>query len=191
MYRRKPDGKLYVKYQWASGNNGYLNAMKIEWEKGDCFDQRCAGQPKRFPRNGECGVVGHGERSGSGIPGGREIVSVTINGVTQHATITGGVGAFSVSIPVSSLAVGTYPITYGYVGSTVLKGATHTSTVLTVIPAIYTMLVDLGRHDGGINGRATANPDCKRKILEQYFLPCRRQSGHQQHRDFQHGHQRR
>jgi hypothetical protein len=29
----QPDGKLYVKFQGANGNSGYLNAMKVQWVK--------------------------------------------------------------------------------------------------------------------------------------------------------------
>ncbi|MGC9610945.1 MAG: peptidoglycan-binding protein [Minisyncoccia bacterium] len=73
--------------------------------------------------------------SGPTYPANGEMVSVTINGVTQTSTIAGGVGGFSVNFPTASIPVSAspYTITYAYAGSENLNPATNnTSTTLTV-----------------------------------------------------------
>ena len=75
---------------------------------------------------------------GAGVvyPANGETVNVTINGNTQPATISGGVGGFSVSFPTASIpySASPYLITYAYAGNaTTLNAATNdTSTALTV-----------------------------------------------------------
>jgi hypothetical protein len=62
-------------------------------------------------------VSGH-IAAGSTAPGGDD-VAVTLNGVTQPATVSGG-GSFSTTFNIQGLATGTYPITFAYLGD-----ATH------------------------------------------------------------------
>jgi uncharacterized repeat protein (TIGR01451 family) len=76
------------------------------------------------------GVVGNGTQF---APSG-EKVSITINGVTQTATI-GSNGAFSLQFPTAGIPSSTtpYPITYSYAGDSLLSSATNSSTTLTVV----------------------------------------------------------
>ncbi len=60
-----------------------------------------------------------------------ESVQVTIGGVNGTAGI-GQSGAFWVSFPTASLAVGTYPITYSYVGDANFAPVSDSSTTLTI-----------------------------------------------------------
>ncbi len=52
--------------------------------------------------------------AGSTAPGGED-VAITLNGITQPATISSG-GNFSAVFSIPGLATGTYPITYEYLG---------------------------------------------------------------------------
>ncbi len=63
-----------------------------------------------------------------------DVASVTINGATYYAPISGGAGAFSIAFPTASLPEAVYPITYSYVGdgTTLFAAADETSTSLTV-----------------------------------------------------------
>jgi len=73
--------------------------------------------------------------AGSVYPANGETVGVTINGVTQNATIAGGVGGFSINFTSATIpSSGTpYTITYSYAGGGNLKAAVNnTSTALTV-----------------------------------------------------------
>ena len=81
------------------------------------------------------GVIGNGTQF---VPSG-EKVSITINGVTQTATV-GSNGAFSLQFPTTGIPVsGTaYPITYSYAGDSLLSTATNSSTTLTVTPQVVT-----------------------------------------------------
>jgi len=68
-------------------------------------------------------------------PANDEIVGVTIHGVTQNATIAGGVGGFSINFNTSAIPFSAtpYTITYSYGGNANLKAAANnTSTALTV-----------------------------------------------------------
>ncbi len=68
-------------------------------------------------------------------PANGETVNVTINAVTQPATISGGVGGFSVSFPTATIlpSPSAYTITYAYAGNASLNAAAdNTSTALTV-----------------------------------------------------------
>ena len=91
---------------------------------------------------GNTTVVLSGSVSAAGpvYPVGGEKVGVTINGVTQNATISGDVGGFSINFNVpTNLASGNYAITYSYTGtdSGNLKGASNnTGTALTVNPTV-------------------------------------------------------
>jgi hypothetical protein len=85
-------------------------------------------------------VSGH-ISAGSLAPGGDD-VAVTLNGVTQPATVSGG-GSFSTTFSVAGLATGTYPITYSYLGDPAHFGAAsnnNASGTLTVqaAPSIVT-----------------------------------------------------
>jgi len=75
------------------------------------------------------GVIGNGTQF---APSG-ETVSITINGVTQTATI-GSNGTFSLQFPTAAIPASTtpYPITYSYAGDSLLSAATDSSTTLTV-----------------------------------------------------------
>ena len=73
--------------------------------------------------------------AGSGYPANGESVSVTINGSTQNATISGGAGGLSVSFPTATIppAPTAYTITYAYAGDANLNAAANnTGTTLTV-----------------------------------------------------------
>ena len=79
--------------------------------------------------------------AGPTYPADGETVQITINGVTQNATIAGGAGAFTLNY--SPLpAVGLYPITYSYAGNVDLWTADDVTTSLTVtnqtVPTITT-----------------------------------------------------
>ena len=73
---------------------------------------------------------------GPTYPADGETVHVTINGVTNDTTTSGGTGSFSIAFPTSTLpgsAGGiSYPITYTYDTSATLTAATNNATALTV-----------------------------------------------------------
>ncbi len=75
------------------------------------------------------GVIGNGTQF---APSG-ETVSITINGVTQQATV-GSNGAFSLQFSTAGIPVSAtpYPITYSYAGDSLLSAATNSSSTLTV-----------------------------------------------------------
>jgi hypothetical protein len=77
---------------------------------------------------------------GTAYPAAGELVDVTINGVTQPASIVGTAGAFSLAFPMASIPVGTHTITYSYAGNGILLTAApnNTSTKLTVIATAST-----------------------------------------------------
>jgi hypothetical protein len=75
--------------------------------------------------------------AGSTAPGGDD-VAVTLNGITQPATVSSS-GNFSTSFNIQGLTTGTYPITYEYLGdATHFAAAAGGSGTLTVraVPAI-------------------------------------------------------
>jgi hypothetical protein len=82
-----------------------------------------------------------------------EIVQVTINGVTQDASITGSAGAFSLAFPIETLPVGAYPITYGYAGNGTLLTAApaNASTTLTVVATATTAYGALVQASGPVS----------------------------------------
>jgi hypothetical protein len=59
--------------------------------------------------------------AGSVAPGGDD-VAVTLNGVTQAASVSGG-GSFSTTFNIQGLSTGTYAISYGYLGDATRFGA--------------------------------------------------------------------
>ena len=80
--------------------------------------------------------------SGTAYPATGEVVSISINGVTQTATI-GANGAFSATFATASIpsSATPYVITYSYAGDLALTSASNTSTALTVAPANASTLV--------------------------------------------------
>ena len=75
---------------------------------------------------------------GPTYPANGETVNVTINGVAQNATISGGLGGFSINFPTSSLNVvgSPYTIQYSYAGgANLLAAVNNSSTSLVVTPA--------------------------------------------------------
>ncbi len=79
--------------------------------------------------------------AGTVFPAAGETVSITINGATQSATITGSNGAFSTPFNVSAIPASATPyvITYSYAGNLQLAAATDSSTTLTVSLATQTI----------------------------------------------------
>ena len=71
---------------------------------------------------------------GPTYPADGETVHVTINGVTNNTTTTGGTGSFSLVFPTSGIPgnVTPYPITYTYDTSMTLTAASDATTALTV-----------------------------------------------------------
>jgi len=67
-------------------------------------------------------------------PASGETVSVTINGSTHNAIISGGAGGFSISFPTSSIpySATAYAITYAYAGNASLNAAANNASTLTV-----------------------------------------------------------
>lgn len=89
---------------------------------------------------------------GPAYPANGETVTVTINGVSQNATIAGGAGAFSVAYSIAGLSPGVYPVTYAYAGNAGMNAAAnHTATSLTV--------VDAGGAAGAITGSNVVSPN--------------------------------
>jgi hypothetical protein len=83
-------------------------------------------------------VSGH-IAAGSAAPGGDD-VAVTLNGVTQAASVSGS-GSFSTTFNIQGLSTGTYAINYAYLGdATRFNAATSGSGTLTVqaAPSILT-----------------------------------------------------
>ncbi|MDR3659572.1 MAG: MBG domain-containing protein, partial [Mycobacterium sp.] len=70
-------------------------------------------------------VTGH-IASGATAPGGDD-VAVTLNGVTQPATISSS-GSFSTTFSIQGLTTGTYPITYAYLGDATQFNASGTGS---------------------------------------------------------------
>jgi len=82
--------------------------------------------------------------TGPVYPANGETVSVTINGSTQNATISGGAGHFAVSFPTATIPPSptAYTIAYAYAGDANLNAAANnTGTTLTVtgisVPALF------------------------------------------------------
>jgi hypothetical protein len=76
------------------------------------------------------------------FPANGETVNVTINGVTQSATVLGGAGGFSVNYPTATIpaSASPYTITYAYAGDANLNAAANnTGTTLTVNKATPTI----------------------------------------------------
>jgi hypothetical protein len=73
-------------------------------------------------------------------PAAGEIVSITINGVTNTTTVSGTSGNFSITFPTASIpmSVTPYSIKYSYAGNATQLGAApdNTSTALTVTEAL-------------------------------------------------------
>ena len=101
-------------------------------------------------------------------PANGEFVHVTINGVTNTTTTSGGTGSFSIDFPTSTLLGGpgvgiSYPITYTYDTSATLSAATDTSTSLTVatqaVPGINSWPTTAGLIYGQDLNSATLNGD--------------------------------
>lgn len=87
-----------------------------------------------------------GTVSGGGVyPLINETVAVTINGITQNATINGNAGAFTVNFNTATLpsTVTPYTITYAFANTPNVnfKAVTNTSTILTVKPLPATVAV--------------------------------------------------
>ena len=78
-------------------------------------------------------TVGGTIGNGATFPASGEIVSITINGATQTATI-GSNGSFSVMFPTATIpaSVSPYPITYSYAGDAIFSAVTDSSTTLSV-----------------------------------------------------------
>jgi hypothetical protein len=152
-------GVFYVKFLGTNGNNGYLNAMMIELEKAT---PTLGVSVSRSVEQGTASVTLTGRVSGANgtvVPANGETVGVTINGVTQNATVGGGAGAFSVAYNTASLTAGTYTITYAYAGNaTSLNGATNAATALTVLPRYETVLIDMA-NDSAFRSVSVSNPD--------------------------------
>jgi hypothetical protein len=77
--------------------------------------------------------------AGSVAPGGDD-VAVTLNGVTQAASVSGG-GSFSTVFNIQGLSTGTYAISYAYLGDAILfNAASSGSSTLTIdaAPSIVT-----------------------------------------------------
>jgi hypothetical protein len=72
--------------------------------------------------------------AGAVYPADGETVGVTINGVTQNAIISGGVGGFSINFPTATIPFSStpYTITYAYAGDANLAAANNASTTLTI-----------------------------------------------------------
>ncbi len=75
--------------------------------------------------------------AGQEFPASGETISVTINGMTQPATI-GANGTFSLAFPTATILASAtpYTITYSYAGDSNLTSATNSSTALTVNAAV-------------------------------------------------------
>ncbi len=89
-------------------------------------------------------------------PTNGEIISVTINGVTQTTYTTNNNGTFSLVFNTTNIPVATggYTITYAYAGSTNLSGTTNTSTALSIVPSSFAWSGTSGTNfeTGGIGG---------------------------------------
>ena len=102
---------------------------------GDADHQRRDGQPEHSLRHAQRDSLWNRQRPGPIYPANGETVTVTINGANQNATISGGVGGFSVVFPTATIPVTGSPftITYAYAGDANLNpAANNTSTTLTV-----------------------------------------------------------
>jgi len=102
-------------------------------------------------------TVGGTIGNGTTFPASGEIVSITINGTTQTATI-GSSGTFSIAFPTATIpaSVTPYPITYSFAGDAIFSAVTDTSTTLTVnsAPILVPLSVTL---IGTGNGTVTDN----------------------------------
>ncbi len=76
--------------------------------------------------------------AGTLAPGGDD-VAVTLNGVTQPATVSSG-GSFSTSFNIQGLATGTYAITYTYLGDATHFGAAATASGTLTVQAAPSIL---------------------------------------------------
>ena len=96
------------------------------------------------------GTVSNGA---TGYPAAGDTVQITINGVSHPATISGGVGAFSLAFPIAAEPIGVYPITYSYAGNGLMLSAApdHTSTSLTVVATAGTAYEALVKASGPVS----------------------------------------
>jgi hypothetical protein len=89
-------------------------------------------------------------------PTNGEIISITINGVTQTTYTTNNNGTFSLIFNTTGIssATGAYTITYAYAGSTNLSGTTNGSTALSIVPTSFAWSGASGTNfeTGGIGG---------------------------------------
>jgi hypothetical protein len=96
--------------------------------------------------------------SGSDYPANGELVGITINSVTQNATVAGSAGGFTVNYNVAAIpASGTpYTITYSYGGGNYLSAAVNNSetavTISAPVPAVtgQTNITCNGGTDGSV-----------------------------------------
>ncbi|MEI6607864.1 MAG: hypothetical protein WCP35_21390, partial [Verrucomicrobiota bacterium] len=96
-------------------------------------------------------------------PAAGELVAITINGVTQNATVSGTSGYFSVAFPTASIPVNVTPYTikYSYAGNSTQLGVApdNTSTALTVTEAIAGYATWAGQYAGGQAANLDSNND--------------------------------
>ena len=132
-------GAPYV-ITYAYGGDGYLNAAAESsttaltvTKATPVIGNVMASQTIVF---GTSSVTLTGVVSAAGpvYPADGELVAVTINGVSSNAVIAGGVGVFSVMMPVPGLTVSgsPYTIAYAYAGNANLNAAGNSATALTV-----------------------------------------------------------
>jgi Bacterial Ig-like domain (group 2)/Divergent InlB B-repeat domain/Domain of unknown function DUF11 len=95
------------------------------------------------------GVIGNGTQF---APSG-EKVSITINGVTQQATV-GSNGVFSLQFPTAGIPASAtpYPITYSYAGDSLLSPAANSSTTLTVVSPPAGVILSASQQSATIDG---------------------------------------
>jgi len=70
---------------------------------------------------------------GAGVIPAGDYVVITINGVSQDATVATN-GTFSISFPTSSLPVGNYTVSYSYAGDANFSAAVNGTSTLSVVP---------------------------------------------------------
>ncbi|MBV8816726.1 MAG: Ig-like domain repeat protein [Acidobacteriaceae bacterium] len=119
------------------GASGFAASTSSPWTQIVKANAAFSGLTSPSATAGSTSVAFTGVISGTGptYPDGSSAVTVTI-GKLQGSAKPDGLGKFSVTLDVSSLAVGSsYAVTYAYVGDSKLNPAMDASTSLTIKPA--------------------------------------------------------
>jgi hypothetical protein len=108
--------------EWSSADPNYYSATVESTYTISKATPTFSGLSSPAVNVGTSAVTVSGRIAAGAVAPGGDDVAVTLNGVTQAATVSGG-GSFSTTFSIAGLATGTYPITYTYLGDPAHFGA--------------------------------------------------------------------